>query len=80
MEGAILTLKRRLGKSTVDKLLSHLEKNELEQLDHILLTEYYDKRYDNMYKKYDFCLEIPSENIDDAVQQLLDYRLQLLSS
>lgn len=79
MNRTLLSLKKRLGSVLVDKLCTLLDRNELEELVYILLTEYYDKRYGNMYKKYNFSHEVSSENIEEAVRELEAYRTQLIN-
>lgn len=77
MHNTLLSLKKRLGTAVVEKLCSHLKNDELDELVYILLTEYYDKRYGNMYKKYNFAMEVSSENIMEAVKELETFRKQL---
>lgn len=80
MEQIFRTLTKRLGHATVEKLCYLLRTDKIDELVYILLTEYYDKRYGNMFKKYDFRLEVSSENIDDAVKELTEYRASLLNT
>ncbi len=80
MESIFRTLTKRLGHATVDKLCELLQKDRIDELVYILLTEYYDKRYGNMYKKYTFSLEVSSENIDEAVKELTEYRSSLINT
>lgn len=79
MESIFKTLTKRLGHAIVEKLCKLLHDNKIDELVYILLTEYYDKRYANMYKKYNFSLEISSENIDQAVNELTQYRNSLFN-
>lgn len=78
MHNTLLSLESRLGKATVETLCDHLQNNRLEELVSILLTEYYDKRYANMYKKYTFIMDVCSENIDQAVEKLEGFRKQYI--
>lgn len=80
MEAIFRTLARRLGHATVEKLCKLLQQDKIDELVYILLTEYYDKRYSNMYKKYTFSLEISSEDIAEAVLELTRYRRSLIEA
>lgn len=75
----ISSLKRRLGTKLVEHLCVLLDNQHLEELVEILLLEYYDKRYSNCMQDYSYDLEISSENIDLALEQLNHYRQQLLT-
>lgn len=79
MHEILLTIGKRLGKNLVKTMCNHLAKDQLEELVYLLLTEYYDVRYGNMYKKYNFVTEISSENIDEAVEQLNVLRNQYIT-
>jgi tRNA 2-selenouridine synthase len=72
------SLRSKLGNATVDKLCSLLGKGDYSGLVHILLTDYYDKRYDNCMKQYTYQLEISSEDIETAAGVLTDFRNELL--
>ncbi|PID77386.1 MAG: tRNA 2-selenouridine(34) synthase MnmH [Deltaproteobacteria bacterium] len=78
MHNTLLTLQKWLGKDKVETLCGHLRHNRLEELAEILLTDYYDKRYGNMYKRYVFTREISSENLDEAAAELAEFRRQLV--
>jgi tRNA 2-selenouridine synthase len=72
------SLRSKVGNATVEKLCSLLEQGDYSELVHILLSEYYDKRYDNGMKNYRYDLEISSENIDEAAGMLTEFRRDLL--
>ncbi len=76
----IKSLRQRLGNKIVDHLCELLEKDQLDELVQILLSDYYDKRYSNCMQEYQYDLEISSEDIPTAVAQLEDYRTSLLTS
>lgn len=78
MKKIFKSLTKRLGHETVKQLCSYLDEDDLYSLVHILLTRYYDVRYANMYKKYNFALELSAENIDEAVENLLTFRQQIM--
>ncbi len=80
MHNTLLALQKRLGKETVHTLCNHLRDNRLEELVAILLNEYYDKRYNNMYKRYTFVTNICSEEIDQAVEDLINLRKKYVNS
>lgn len=75
----IRTLRQRLGGTLVEHLCGLLQKDNLTDFVHILLTEYYDKRYGNSMKSYDYDMEISSENVDHAVEQLMAYRRTIIA-
>lgn len=77
-DAVIKSLRQRLGSTLVDHLCLLLKKDDLSEFVHILLEEYYDKRYGNCMEKYKYELEISSENVDQAVSELHDYRNSLL--
>ncbi len=72
------SLRSKVGNVTVDKLCRLLAQGDYSELVHILLTEYYDKRYDNGMKGYRYQIEISSEDIGEAAGLLTDFRCELL--
>ncbi len=74
----LCSLKQKLGSKTVNHLCNLLEKDQLEELVRILLTDYYDKRYSNCMKEYKYDLTISSEDIPAAIEELEEYRMNLI--
>ena len=74
------SLKRRLGSQRVNQLCTLLDEGKMEELVEILLLEYYDGRYNNCMKGYNYDMEISSENIDLAVEQLVAFREKIIAA
>lgn len=70
LEKALQSLGGLFGKKRAAELLELLHKGELEQGVAILLREYYDPRYEHAMRDYRYALEISSENLDSAADQL----------
>ncbi len=78
IEAILKSLVRSMGRSLVEEMCGHLAAGDLESLVHILLVEYYDKRYARSMQNYRFQLEISSEDIAECARQLTAFRGQLL--
>lgn len=76
--GILENLRSKLGHVITDKLGALLKAGALDELVHILLVDYYDKRYDNSLKRYTYSLEVSSEDIVNAAEILTDYRESLI--
>lgn len=74
----LTSLRGKLGRSVVDHLCSLVEQDKLAELVHILLVDYYDKRYDNNLNKYTYELEISSEDIPGCAEALIQFRNTLV--
>ncbi|CAG35426.1 tRNA 2-selenouridine(34) synthase MnmH [Desulfotalea psychrophila] len=74
----VKSLRQRLGGKIVDQLSLLLQRDDLSEFVHILLTDYYDGRYGNCMLEYNYDLRLSSENIDDTVAELVKYRQSLL--
>lgn len=72
------SLKRKLGNSVTDRLCTLLHQGRLAELVHLLLVEYYDKRYENSLKRYQYHDEVSSESIEEAVNALVEIRRNLV--
>jgi tRNA 2-selenouridine synthase len=72
------SLRSKLGTDVTEKLCSLLRRREFSELVYILLIEYYDKRYNNSFRKYQFEVEISSEDIRHAADELTGFRQHLL--
>jgi len=79
VERILKSLRRKLGGAVTDKLCSLLHQDELAELVQILLTEYYDKRYQNNLLQYSYQFSLSSEDIPQAAAELTAYRQQLLT-
>lgn len=73
------SLRRKVGGEVTETMCRLLHRGDLAELVHILLVEYYDKRYENSLKRYHYQLEISSENIAEAAENLVQFRNNLLS-
>ncbi|PIE73253.1 MAG: tRNA 2-selenouridine(34) synthase MnmH [Deltaproteobacteria bacterium] len=80
IEAILLSLKQKLGRVLVEKMCDFLQKDQLNELVHILLVEYYDKRYAMSMRDYTFALQISSENIAEAITTLNHYRKTLMAA
>lgn len=78
VRGILESLRRKLGNPITDTLCRLLRQGKFDELVHILLVEYYDKRYQNSLKRYRYQLEISSEDIEQAAAALVEFRKDLL--
>ena len=67
-----------MGTSKVEKMRFWLKKGETEEIVRMLLVDYYDPRYENSMRKYKFVLEISTENLNQAVNELIEFRKDLI--
>ncbi|WP_136808069.1 tRNA 2-selenouridine(34) synthase MnmH [Desulfosediminicola flagellatus] len=78
VERILKSLRGKLGQAVTDKLCMLFKENKLHELVHILLVEYYDKRYANSMKNYTYHLEVSSEDIPKVAETLTEFRDALL--
>ncbi|MGB3210659.1 MAG: tRNA 2-selenouridine(34) synthase MnmH [Desulforhopalus sp.] len=78
IETILKSLKQKMGNSLVEKMCLLLRNGELQELVHILLVEYYDKRYGKSMSSYRYQLDLSSESIDEAAAELTEFRLSFL--
>lgn len=77
VERILKSLRRKLGGAITDKLCSLLHQGNLAELVETLLTEYYDKRYQNNLLQYSYQFSLSSENIPWAAAELTAFRQRL---
>lgn len=71
------SLKRNMGNQIVEHMCGLLRRGEIAELVHILLVDYYDKRYKKSMAQYVFQHELSSENIAEAAQELQAFKTRL---
>ena len=72
------TLIKSMGRSKIEKMKWWLKRGDIENLVHMLLVDYYDPLYQNSMRKYKFATMISTENLDQAVNDLMDFRKELI--
>ncbi len=77
IEKILRSLTRSMGKKRVEEMCRNLAAGDLESLVHVLLTEYYDKRYARSMRNYHFRLELSSENIEQCAEELTLFRKKI---
>jgi tRNA 2-selenouridine synthase len=77
VERILKSLKRKLGGAITETLCSLLHQGRLAELVETLLTEYYDKRYQNNLLQYSYQFSLSSEDIPRAAAELVAYRESL---
>lgn len=70
----ICSLKPALGGKRVVYLQGCLRRGEIPEVVRVLLQEHYDLRYEHAMRSYRYDLEVSTENLNTAVQELLEYR------
>jgi len=78
VEGILKSFKQKMGEDQVEKMCRFLRNGQLDELVHILLVDYYDKRYGKSMSNYQYDLELSSENIDEAAATLTEFRGTLI--
>ena len=78
IEAILKSLRQKMGASVVEKMCRLLRSGQLPELVHILLVDYYDKRYSKSMCDYQYQLELSCESIDEAAAQLTEFRRTLL--
>lgn len=74
----LLSLKQSMGVTKVEEMCDLLSCNNVHELVRILLVDYYDHRYARSMSRYRFDLEVSSESISEAVDELTRFRNTLL--
>ncbi|MGK5095399.1 tRNA 2-selenouridine(34) synthase MnmH [Deltaproteobacteria bacterium TL4] len=74
------SLRTTLSSKTVNRLCQCLEQNNLEEIVHTLLVDYYDPRYQHSMKHYRYVLTLSVENLNHAKEQLISFRNSLHAS
>lgn len=74
----LLSLKQNMGAAKVEEMCDLFASGKLHDLVRILLVDYYDKRYQRSMSSYSFDLEVSSESISGAAEQLSSFRTSLL--
>jgi len=78
IEIILKSLKQKMGVGPVEKMCQLLQNGELQELVHILLVDYYDKRYGKSMSHYKYTMELSSENIAEATVNLTELRSSLV--
>jgi len=78
LEAILQSLRTKMGNDRVEEMVTLLRHEKHAELVHILLTDYYDRRYAKSMARYVFQHEISSEDIEMAARQLEDIRLLYL--
>ncbi len=76
LEAALVSLTRSMGKQTIARLVDCLRGGDLPTVVETLLVDYYDPRYLHGMRNYRYVLEVSSEDLDEAAQQLRAFALQ----
>lgn len=74
IEGILRSLTRKMGVTQVNTMCRLLNSGEIGELVRILLVDYYDSRYKKSMANYRFTLELSSENIEQAAEELIAFR------
>ncbi len=77
IEIILKSLKQKMGVGLVEKMCQLLQNGDLHELVHILLVDYYDKRYGKSMSNYKYTMELSSENIAETATNLTDLRNSL---
>ena len=77
IETILKSLKQKMGADLVETMCQLLSKGDLPELVRILLAEYYDKLYSKSMSRYRYALELSSENIQQAADELTEFRRTL---
>ena len=78
IEAILQSFKQKMGVGLVEKMCQLLQNGELRELVHILLVDYYDKRYGKSMSNYKYTMELSSENIAEATVNLTELRNSLV--
>lgn len=73
------SLTAKLGKAVTEKLCTLLDQGRIAELVHILLADYYDKRYANLLKNYQYHFRVSSEDLEAAATTLNEFRRRVKS-
>lgn len=74
VDAILQTLKMALSAKVVEHLRLCLKQGRLEELAQILLTDYYDPRYQHAMTRYEYALRLSAEDLDAAAQALVEFR------
>jgi len=74
------SLNQSMGRSKIEKMRWWLKHGDIENIVHMLLVDYYDPRYQNSMKKYKFAMKISTENLDQAANDLINFRKKLIQN
>ncbi len=78
IEKILVSLKQSMGISKTEKMRCWLKNGDIENIVHMLLVDYYDPRYYYSMKKYKFVIKISTEDLDQAANDLIDFRKKLI--
>ena len=71
-------LRKSLGRLKAEKMRWWLKHGDIENIVHMLLVDYYDLRYKHSMRKYKFEVKISAENLGRALNDLIDFRKELI--
>ncbi len=77
VDAILQTLKMALSAKRVEHLRHCLKHGHLEELAQILLTDYYDPRYQHAMARYEYALRLSAEDLNAATQALIEFRQTL---
>ena len=80
MTESVSSLNQSMGRSKIEKMRWWLKHGDIENIVHMLLVDYYDPRYQNSMKKYKFAMKISTENLDQAANDLINFRKKLIQN
>ena len=72
------SLKQSMGAAKVEEMCDLFASKKLHDLVRILLVDYYDNRYRCSMSSYSFDLDVSSESISEAAEQLTSFRASLM--
>ncbi len=80
IDSILQSLQIALGKLKVEQLRKWLKQGEIENIVHMLLLDYYDPRYKHAMSKYEFMLELSTEDLNQAAGELIGFRNEIIDS
>lgn len=74
LDAVLQSMKQALGGKVMEHLRFCLKSGKLEEGLSILLSEYYDVRYQHAMRNYDYALTVSVENLEEAAKQLIEFK------
>ena len=70
-------MKVAFGKVKVEQLRLWLKQGKIENIVQMLLVDYYDPRYQYAMSRYNYALELSTEDLSQAAVELITFRNQM---